>query len=170
MSLADDLATAQNLRDQLARVNARITDVTINRPQTASDFAELGNMQAKADSTYRKLGWNAPAALPGETRLMYRRRLIGNLLPKAPNFKDMPILDAPDAVLNVFEPQVYADAEQEARRPTMLEPGELREVASVSDSGVRTSEFFGKFDDAMSAFKQPIRLAKIFDPRRREGF
>ena len=171
MSLASDLAAAQDLRDKLARVNARITEAQTNRPpQTPADFAAMAAVQARADSTYQKLGWSAPQAMPDETTLQYRRRLLRNLLPKSPQFKDQgAILNGAADVLGVFGRQIYADCEKEARYPTMLEPGELREVRCLDTVGRQCSEFFGSPDEAFHHFKQPIRIAKINDPRTARG-
>ncbi len=163
MSLADDLALASIKRRELARLEQRINDARDNVPQTPAEFAKLRDVQVKADSAFQAVGTNAPPALPGESPVLYRRRLLGNLQEFVPSAKRLPIADAPLDVLEVFEKTIFADVQKEAARPTMLQPGELRAVTRTDESGRSVTEYFGDQSVWRNEFKLPPRRAR-FNP------
>jgi hypothetical protein len=121
--------------------------------------------QAEAHSVLSMHGRPAPPPLQGEPFLRYDRRLTDEVKRYAPNFKDVSLHDAGGATYPILKKQVFADALQEARRPTMIPEGELREVKRVDQSGRPFSEFYGSPRAWLNDFSAPKkRLAAINAP------
>jgi hypothetical protein len=110
--------------------------------------------QAEAHSVLSMHGRPAPPPLQGESFMRYDRRLTDEVKRYAPNFKDV-TLDAGGATYPILKKQVFADALQEARQPTMIPEGELREVKRVDQSGRPFSEFYGSPRSWLNDFSSP---------------
>ena len=61
----------------------------------------------------------------------------------APSFKNVKVDDARGTAFDLLERQIYEDAKREARHPTNIPDGELREIKQIDRSGREISEFYG---------------------------
>ena len=132
----------------------------INRP--LEETAQYTTAQGRADSVWQMHGKQAPPALGGETVTAYRLRLLREMQPHSPEWKDKNLgtLAAADAaILDTAEKLIYADAAVAARTMTSL-PGQLRMERQVDpDSGLRINRWYGDPNSWMDAFKTPYQVA-----------
>jgi hypothetical protein len=66
---------------------------------------------------------------------------------------------------NFIEKQIFEAARHEARHPTRIPDGELREVKTSDVSGRQISEFFGKPSSWMSTFSTGAANKKLIGIR-----
>jgi hypothetical protein len=122
--------------------------------------------QAAAHATLSSFNRQAPPPLQGEQLDQYERRLTYEVQKVAPNFKDMNLNDAKGDAFKLLKRQVYADAQQEARRPTDIPEGTLREVVSYDQAGRPSYTYFGRPSSWMNAFAHDkMRVRGIMDNR-----
>lgn len=75
--------------DLVARTNALEKRVAnVRREITGEDAAALSAAQVRADAMMAQLGRRASPPIAGETPLDYRRRMLKDIAPYAPQFKD----------------------------------------------------------------------------------
>jgi hypothetical protein len=99
--------------------------------------------QAKAHAVLSPFKRQAPPPLQGEQLDQYERRLTYEVQKQSPRFKDYALYDTKGDAFKIIKDQIYADAAAEARHPTMIPEGELREVVRHDNSGRPFLEFFG---------------------------
>jgi hypothetical protein len=112
---------------------------------------------------------NRPIPTPsqGEQLDQYSRRVDYEVQKCSPKFKDINMYDAKGDAYNVIKDQVYADAAKEARQPTQIEPGTLKEVMRYDKTGRPYSEFYGSPSAWMSMFEgEKKRLTSVKDNRK----
>jgi hypothetical protein len=97
-------------------------------------------LQARAEDVLRPFNRHAPPPLQREQLDQYDRRTTYEVQKVAPNFKDVNLYDAKGDAYKVLKEQVFADALQEARRPTQIPEGTLREVVSYDQAGRPSSD------------------------------
>ena len=111
------------IKAQLAAMQSQIRGFTAEVDGTERDA--LAAAQSRFDAVAAMLGDRAPAPMPGETSLAYRRRVLKRIAPHSPRFKDSRF-DGLDAnTMTVVEDQVYADATTSARQTIQAKPGVL---------------------------------------------
>jgi hypothetical protein len=137
----------------------RIADMESRMPKILSDadVAKIAETQSKADSVARAFGDSAPAPIAGESVLGYRKRLIGKFKDYSDSWKSIPMDAISDAVIDIAERQIYADAATAARTPGVSISAGLREVVSRSRAGHEISTFVGRVSDFTGQFKSPVR-------------
>lgn len=165
-TITEGLMATQKLRDDLRRREAALDrKMVAARPLTHDDFRVLGEVQARADNVFSALGLRAaPAPWATERPLAYRARLAGELSRYSPSWKGIGRFDSFDEkTFALAEKQIYADAEQEAKKPINVPAGQLREVTKVSPGGHKVSEFFG--ESFIRSLKPPTQIMRIVDPR-----
>jgi hypothetical protein len=115
---------------------------------------------AFADSVFNHLGLKAPAPYDSETFRGYRRRLLTPLQRFSPGLKDVDLksLIDPHAFAQA-EQTIYADAAREARAPSHIAAGTLRQVERT-EGGHTYREFFGEPRTWMAQFGGMGRAAK----------
>lgn len=113
--------------------------------------------QARAHEVLRTFQRDAPPPLQNERLDQYERRLTYEVQKYAPNYKDINLYQAEGDAYRLLKKQVYADAQQEARHPTNIPDGELREVVSYDQAGRPSYSYFGKPRVWMSEFAFPAK-------------
>ena len=120
------------------------------------DAARLGH-QAVADAVYQEFGKNAPGPLAGEPVRVYRRRLLRDLIRFSPAYKNVDLGTLHDArAFAVAERQIRSDALAEARRPTDVMAGTLRQVTKKIGPHTHV-EFYGQPSAWINQFAGPVR-------------
>ena len=115
---------------------------------------EKRNAQVRADPVAQAFGDSVSPPHESETPLQYRRRLADKYKVHSKTWKDVDITGFDGKALDVVESQVYPAALQEARHPTNVEPGTLREVLDPPDaSGRRIRRFYGDPEACWAPFK-----------------
>jgi hypothetical protein len=105
----------------------------------------------------------APPPLERESETAYRRRLAEGLQQHAPNFN---IRHSTGTAFDVLEKQIKADAQREARHPTDIPEGTLREVTRYDQAGRPYQEFYGSPSAWMDDFAHPKQYVRsILDTR-----
>jgi hypothetical protein len=123
------------------------------------------DQQVEAHSVLRLHNRQAPPPLQGEQLDQYERRLTYEVQKVAPNFKELNLYETRGDAFKLLKKQVYADAQQEARRPTQIEPGTLKEVTSYDAAGRPSYSYYGSPSAWMSDFAAPRKsLAGIYAP------
>jgi hypothetical protein len=124
--------------------------------------------QARAEYQELLVPFNrpAPTPFPDESQDQYRRRVLPIVQSVVPGFETLKIdnyLREPNFAF--IEKQVQDAARREARHPTMIPEGELREVKKVDHSGREFSTFFGKPSSWMSQFTNGARKGRLIGIR-----
>lgn len=123
------------------------------RPLSDDDHNEISEAEAKADSVTQPLGLQTPRYIPGETVSGYRRRLASSLQKHSSEWGKTRLSDLDDAVFEIAEKQIYADARAAASRPVASAPNApLRKISTRSPSGHTRTEYRGGFRSAFGAF------------------
>lgn len=142
-----------------SEIRTRIADMESRLPKVLSDadVAKIADTQSKADSVARAFGDSAAAPVAGESVLAYRKRMIAKFKDHSPEWKGIPLEAISDAVIDVAERQIYADAATAARSPNLTVGAGLREVVTRSRAGHEISNFVGRIADFTGQFKSPVR-------------
>jgi hypothetical protein len=163
-----DAAVRENaaLREKLARMEADMRDMRgalreITRETPAEERDALAMAQARADAAMAMFGERAPAPVPGETSLAYRKRLLTRLQKHSPAFKDTSFTSADNALLTAAENQIFADAQTSAKNVAEGRPGVLVPVVSTDYAGRQITRFVGDNAAWMSFFQRGGQRGKI---------
>jgi hypothetical protein len=123
-------------------------------------------LQVEAHNVLSPHKRQAPPPLQGEQLDQYERRLTYEVQKYAPNYKELNLYEAKGDAFKLLKKQVYADAQQEARHPTQIPDGELREVTRYDATGRPFYEFAGSPRAWLDNFAAPKKyLASIMDNR-----
>jgi hypothetical protein len=164
-----EMQAQKKMRDELRLREAALDRrMRASQPKSRTEEAQLAAFQAKADGVLRDLGeGSAPTPYPLEGLAIYRRRVLGKLTRYSPKLKGLPLTDIDDKTLAQLEPQIFADAQAEALRPTELTipPQGIVERKSVSPGGHKISEFYGR-ESFVVGMKPVSRIVKLMDPRK----
>ena len=111
---------------------------------------------------FEAFGRPAPTPFAGEETTDFRRRALSKLQPLVPGFEDLKIdqyLREPN--FKYVEQKIFEAAEREARQPTRIPEGELREVKKLDQSGRPFYEFHGRAGAWMSDFSSGAANRKV---------
>jgi hypothetical protein len=114
---------------------------------------EIQDARAEYQELLAPFNRPAPTPFPDENQEQYRRRVLPIVQSVVPGFETLKIdnyLREPN--FNFIEKQVQEAAIREARHPTNIPDGELREVQRLDPSGRPFYEFYGKPSAWMSHF------------------
>ena len=138
-----------------AEIARRIADLDRRIPRILSDaeMNEIADAQARADSVAAAFGESASRPIQGETPRAYRIRLAASFKKHSPDWKDVDLAKADDAVLSLAEKGIYADALKVAQAPATVPAGVLRERVRMDDTGRRIKEFDGAPSSWMRNFQ-----------------
>jgi hypothetical protein len=121
---------------------------------------EAGVQNARAEYTelLRPFNRPSPTPFPDEHPDQYRRRVLPILQSVTPGFDDLKV----DQYLNgsnfsYIEKQIQEASRTEARHPTRIPDGELREVTRYDQSGRPFYEFYGRPSSWMKDFTNGAR-------------
>jgi hypothetical protein len=114
-------------------------------------LVELDGRQLEAyyDDALRNVGVRVPAPLLGQPCNDYRRETLRNLkrtfLPQNHDLYKVQYRKLPADALAIFEPQLLAACVTEANNPAHLQPGEIRKVERLDETGrVRCIDWVGR--------------------------
>src|SRR5580658_2263457 len=100
-----------------------------NMPQwSIQEEQKLWELQRQNEEYYNLKGRHAPAFLNGEKLDQYQRRSIDDMKPYTKNYQKVNPYEVTGSMLPRLLDEVRADAIAEARHPTMVPEGELRQV------------------------------------------
>lgn len=120
---------------------------------SSDEETKLQQSRAEYQPLFEGLGRPTPIPFADEENDEFRRRALSNLQSAVPGFEDLKIdsyLREPN--FKYVEKQIFEAAKQEARQPTRIPDGELREVKTQDQSGRLTSTFYGKPSAWMHTF------------------
>jgi 8-oxo-dGTP pyrophosphatase MutT (NUDIX family) len=161
----DDDEDDRRADSALIRKLAAVEKVMASMPKNDSDedYAAMADAQARADSVYSAFSERAPRPLAGETIKQYRVRLLKGVQKYSKDWKDATLRILDDAVLNIAEKAIYADAQAASRDPMGVPSGHLREVRKRDATGREIVEFMGSWGDAFGEFRTaPRSMGKPF--------
>ena len=125
--------------------------------------AKYADCQAKADSVYAAFGKSASRPLKGESLNAYRTRLMRGLQAYSDAYKEVNLRSIKDdALLEIAEKQIFADAALAARSPLHMPAGQLIEVTKRDRAGRTISEFKGAMSAWLDVFKVPAQRVTAF--------
>ena len=112
---------------------------------------------ARAETLARAFGSAAPDPAPSESSLQYRKRLANNFQGLSPDWKAVDLRPLPKNTFERIEEKIYADAVQEARKPTRLTipPGQLVERITTDQTGRQIKTYYGDPAACWDVFKVP---------------
>lgn len=161
---------------QLSRENAELKarlaklegTVKIMRDEVpASERDALAAAQVRADSVMAMLGDRAPAPIPGETSLDYRKRLASRLRQHSPRFKESRFDGFDSVTMGLVEDQVYADAVASAKAGPSSTPGVLVPFQERDSAGRLITRFHGDIGAFIAPFvPQDRQLVKLNRPQK----
>lgn len=155
-------AQISELRAQLDELRAWKTEAT--REESAEEQNAKASAQARADSVAAMFGDRAPAPMPGETSLAYRRRMAQRFQKHSPTYKDSAVGAYDAAALASAEDRIYADAVNTARTTPAAAPGVLIPVVT-REAGRDITRFHGDIGSWMQHFMTGAQVGKINRPR-----
>lgn len=147
---------SKELRERMDRLDKRFDSVM---PPSEEEAEKMADAQARADSVAMTFGRRAPRPLAGETLLGYRRRLAKEYQKYSNQWNKIDLRTCTAAVLDIAEPQIYADAQRAGENPIMEGASTLREVRRPDATGRMISTFYGHPSAWMSDFRAPTRRA-----------
>lgn len=147
---ADKAKADAQLRADVAAMKSGLT-------LSDEDRNKIAEAQMRAQGVAMAFGDSAPTPLLGESPLAYRKRLVGKFKEHSEAWKAVPLEAISDAVIDLAEKQIYADAAVAARNPASVPAGGLREIKRTSPGGHQISEFVGSVSAFTGAFKPPVR-------------
>lgn len=155
----DDAARA---RDDAASLNRRLEALERRRTggPTQEELVALSDVQARADSIYAAHGGTAPRPMDGEALSAYRIRLLRGMQEHSPRWKDFDLSKSDQKLLDIAEPQIFADAQAAAKNPSTVPAGTLREVRRPREGGGYFTEWYGDPKAWMSRFSLSPRYVK----------
>jgi hypothetical protein len=101
------------LRMRLAKLEGTIKNMTAET--SPSDLNELASAQGRADSVAAMFGDRAPAPIPGEKPVDYRKRLLSKFQRHSPAYNGVKFDAFDPLTLGLVEERVYSDAMTTAR-------------------------------------------------------
>jgi hypothetical protein len=139
-----------------------------NKPLPDERF--YSDLQVEAHQILSKFpGRQAPPPLQGEQLDQYDRRLTYEIQKVAPHYKDLNLYETRGDAYKLMKEQIKADALQEARNPTMIPEGTLKEVVSYDAAGRPSYTYFGSPSAWLKDFTgEKRRLVGIRDNRNWE--
>lgn len=145
----------------------RLDELTlmVRRPMADSHREELLSAQSRADEILIQLGKRAPQPMVGEAPLDYRRRVVSDLKPLSPQWKEIKLDSFDEQAFSLAEKMIYSDAVVAAKRPTDIAPGRMREVRKVQPTGHIVTEFYGDSHFVKGFSRKPRRVASIYTGR-----
>ncbi|WP_455387432.1 hypothetical protein [Petrachloros mirabilis] len=152
----------RELRGKLAALESQVAG--LYREPSFEDRNALAEIRARADATYQAVtGRPASEPLPGEAPIAYRKRMADGLRKFSAKFKEQRVDALTGPAFDLVEGQIYADAQQAAKRPDILPKGQLRSITR-NDSGHVITEYIGDAEAAWAPFTQGasvgIRMTK----------
>jgi hypothetical protein len=127
-----------------------------------ADELSLAQIQARADEVANLFGERAPKHMAGETPIAYRRRMADKYKVHSPDWKDRDMSIVPDAMLDVAEKAIYADASKKGLDPAEAPAGVLSAHVTKDRTGREITEFRGSKRVWMSQFiSAPQELVKF---------
>ena len=125
--------------------------------------AEYADAQAKCDSVLAAFGKSASRPLQGENLLAYRKRLLRGLQAYSDSYKDISLASIKDAnLLALAEKQIFADALNAAKSPSMFAADQLIEINEKDRAGRTITKFKGAMAAWLDDFKVPALRVKEF--------
>lgn len=127
--------------------------------------AKMVSHTVKAEPIYQAfgdsaIGINAPSFVAGESERDYAIRLLTPHLKHSKRWKDVNLEGINDSMLAVIEADVYADAMQEATRPTQFKEGVMI-PQRVTDAANRVStRYVGDPNSCWNQFCPPTKFAR----------
>lgn len=126
------------------------------------EAAKYADAQAKCDSVMSAFGKSASRPLQGESIMSYRKRLLNGLKAYSDSYKDISLASIKDAkLLDLAEKQIFADALNAAKSPTMYAADQEIEIHERDRAGRVISKFKGGMG-WLDAFKVPSYRVKEF--------
>jgi len=148
------------LRLRLARMEGIIKSMTAET--TPQERDELASAQSRADSVAAMYGDRAPAPIPGEKPVDYRKRLLAKFQRHSPAYNGVKFDAFDPATLGLVEERVYADAMTTARTSNDAQPGILIPVTKRDQAGREITTFHGDVGAFLAPFQpthgQVVRL------------
>jgi len=154
----------ENLKWRLRQLETQM--VTMQRPVSGLEAAEMEQCAAAFDASVAALGDSAPPPMPGETPLDYRRRLCAKLAKYCPEYENARFDSVDPALLTVVEPRLHAGAREAARNSA--QPGKMIAVSERDSSGRLITKHYGDPLAWMGAFMLDGQCGRLnTDPNRR---
>jgi hypothetical protein len=128
-------------------------------PAYVDKETQIQETRAKYDEALQPFNRNAPRPFPEETHEEYRRRALPILQNYAPGMQEVKVHDMRGSAFDMIERQSFEAAHREARSPTNIPEGELKEVRRYDQAGRPFYEFYGKpstWMDTFSATKKKL--------------
>jgi hypothetical protein len=117
---------------------------------------KLFNAQERADAVIRQFDpRGAPAPLNGENEILHRKRMAHKIQQYAPKTHGVNVYEASNTAFDHIENEIYEGAAREARFPTQIADGELKQVTRMDASGRPYYEFYGSPSAWMREFTRP---------------
>jgi len=158
------MSELDRLRNQIAALERKVS-----APMPESERAEIAAAMSRADAVERAWGRNDAAvlaAVPGESALDYRRRLLRQYQQYSPRWKGARVeAMGYDAIGNV-EQDVYKDAATAAQDPRNFKPGELRAIQERDAAGRLVTKWVGDSMSWRAPFMSGGQRGYINDPRQ----
>jgi hypothetical protein len=138
-----------SLRSRIQSAEYHLSRLT--REQSMDERDEIARAYARADSVARLYGTTASQAVPGESAVSYRKRLLSHFQKHSDTFGSARLDSIDAATLKPIEEKILQEAAAKAKNPNAHAPGTLIPVTTFED-GRHVTRFHGDIMAWMAPF------------------
>ena len=139
-------------------------------PAYVDKETQIQEKRAKYDEALQPFNRNAPRPFPEETHEEYRRRALPILQNYAPGMGEVKVHDMRGSAFDMIEKQSFEAAHREARNPTNIPEGELREVKRHDQAGRTFVEWYGRPSVWLNEFHPGRRMVVGIRQQTERGY
>ncbi len=158
------LSENRKMAAKIAEMESRIS--AVYREPSIADREAIAEARSRADTLYQAIE-NRPAsvAIPGESPISYRKRLVDGLRKYSDRMKDVRIDALTGAAFEVVEDTIYADAQAAIRSDAIIPANTLRPI-TTNDRGHYRTDYVGDSSVWTEPFSAgAVRRLKLINPK-----
>ena len=158
------LSENRKLSAKIAEMESRLS--AVYREPSIADREAIAEARSRADVLYQAIE-NRPAsvAIPGESPISYRKRLVDGLRKYSDRMKDVRVDALTGAAFEVVEDTIYADAQAAIRSDAIIPANTLRPI-TTNDRGHYRTDYVGDSSVWTEPFSAgAVRRLKLVNPK-----
>ena len=158
------LSENRKMSAKIAEMESRIS--AVYREPSIADREAIAEARSRADVLYQAIE-NRPAsiAIPGESPISYRKRLVDGLRKYSDRMKDVRVDALTGAAFEVVEDTIYADAQAAIRSDAIIPANTLRPI-TTNDRGHYRTDYVGDSSVWTEPFSAgAVRRLKLINPK-----
>ena len=158
------LSENRKMAAKIAEMESRIS--AVYREPSIADREAIAEARSRADVLYQAIeNRSASVAIPGESPISYRKRLVDGLRKYSDRMKDVRVDALTGAAFEVVEDTIYADAQAAIRSDAIIPANTLRPI-TTNDRGHYRTDYVGDSSVWTEPFSAgAVRRLKLVNPK-----